>query len=111
MDLAEIIRRAVRVLRAIDGRDGLNQLDRPSVDVLLSIAEAELSGEAPERAALVGRYPEGRAAALTRLGALERGGWLSSNISADGVSRQLHLTRRAKSAFVQAAHQLRRHRD
>lgn len=105
--LAEIIRRAACVLRAIDGREGLNQLDRNSVAVLLVIAEAELAGKAPEKAAFIGNCPQGRAAALSRLGALERSGWLSSSLSADGISRYIHLTPRARSAFVQTAAQLK----
>ncbi len=109
MELAEIIRRTVRVLRAIDGRVGLDQLERASVDVLLFVAEAELAGEAPKMASAVEGSREEPEAAILRMEALERAGWLSFSGPTDGLSRSLHLSRHARRAFVATAAQLRRH--
>lgn len=108
MELSQIIRRAFYVLRAIDGRSGLDQLDRASLGILLRIAEAELSGDGPQLTVVVEGSGEGRDQALSRLTALERGGWLSSSGPSSGLSRRIYLTRRAKRAFVVTAAQLQR---
>jgi len=109
MELLEIVRRAIRVLSAIEGRAGLDQLDRASVDVLLRIAEGEVLGEVPTMRSFTDGSGEGREAVLSRLEALERTGWLSFSASAGGPGTQLHLSRRAKRAFVATAVQLQRH--
>jgi len=108
MELSDILRRALNVLRAIEGRTGLDQLDRKSVDVLLRVAEAEISGEAPTMSSLLEDSNERPAVAISRLETLERTGWLSSGGETVGPGTRLHLSRRAKQAFVATATRLQR---
>lgn len=108
MEVTEIIRRTVHVLRAIEGRKGLDQLSSASIDVLLRVAEAEIAGKAPTSTFIAEGSGEGQDVALSRLAALERAGWLSSSMSTDRGFKQLHLTRRARRAFAATAEQLRR---
>lgn len=108
---SEILMRLIYVLRAIEGRVGLNQISRESLEVLLFIAQAELAGEVlriDDVETTAG--PSGDKEFRRRLATLEREDWISSTVSPDGLGKYVRVTNRARHAIVRTAAELQKRR-
>lgn len=112
MKQSEIIFRIGRIVRAVEARTGLDQIDRSSRAILHFIGEAETVGKAPSSTMIVNGAGVGTAPTIyARLTELEELGWIQAlDDREDGRVKRMCLTTKARRAFAQMSAEIEKQR-
>lgn len=108
MKPADIIFRVAQIVRAVEARSGLGDLDVASRELLRFIGEAEAEGEAPNSTAIVRGARIGTApTTYTRLAELKELGWVETfDDREDGRFRRFRLSSKARRVFSQMSSEI-----
>ena len=106
----DLIFRILSVVRSIEARTGLDQLDLSARAILRFVAERNFDGHSTRSSDVVQLCGLGTAPTVySRLSELEEAGWIkSAHDPEDGRVKRLTLTPRAEKAFKQMSRELAR---